>query len=86
TSLLVSTTPTMTTFVTQREANIETIEAMESSPDFYEVAKTAYVQNRQAAINDTGTAATAEKNTAGMTVTPAGLENKQLNYDHELSR
>ncbi len=86
TSLLVSTTPTMATFVTQREANIEAFEAMESSPDFYEVAKTAYVQNRQAAIHDRDPSADANVEAAGLSVKPAGFNGKTHENVHELSR
>ena len=84
-SLLASTTPTMATFVTEREANIETIAAMEASPDFYEVAKTAYVQNRQAAINNTD-ATDGEIASAGLEIKPAGFKAQRDLRDDELSR
>ncbi len=85
-SLLVSSTPTMTTFVTQREANIESFEAFESSPDFYETAKTAYVQNRQAAINDSDPSEAPASGVAGLTVKPAGFAAKTFKFDNELGR
>lgn len=85
TTALVSSTPTMATFVTQREANIETMAAMESSPDFYEVAKTAYVQNRQAAISNTD-ATDGETASAGLTIKPTGSDALRTYSDHELSR
>ena len=85
TTTLVSSTPTMATFVTQREANIETVAAMESSPDFYEVAKTAYVQNRQAAINNTD-ATDGETASAGLKIKPTGFDAQRAYPDHELSR
>ena len=75
--------------MTQREANIESIDALQaSSPDFYEVAKSAYVQNRQSNINDNGT----DVNSAGQSavaplkIKPAGFRLDEATKDNELSR
>ncbi len=90
TNAVVSSSPTMANLVTQREANIESIDALQaSSPDFYEVAKSAYVQNRQSNIND----AAEGKSGAAETTASAGLKVKQNAFtldeatkDNELSR
>ena len=83
---LISASPTMATIVTEREANIESVEGLrESSLDFYEGVKSTYVQNRQSAIND-GQTDTADPDVAGFKVNPSGAEPKRRSLAQDDSR
>ncbi len=91
TSLLVSSSPTMATLVTQRDANLEAIDNLEeNSPDFYASAKSAYAQNRQAAIKDGNESAEPEAKQqtkqAGFKIRKVSFRLDEATKDNELSR
>ena len=86
TSILISSTPTAATLVTEREANIESVEGLrESSLDFYEGIKSTYVQNRHSAIND-GQTGTADPEEAGLKINPSGARAERRSLAQDISR
>ena len=84
-SAVSSTAPTVANLVIERELNIESVDAMQASPDFYQVAKSAYVQNRQAAINDTEVSDHQIIN-AGVTIKPVSFRLDEATKENELGR
>ncbi|MCP5084324.1 MAG: VacJ family lipoprotein [Alphaproteobacteria bacterium] len=86
TSILISSTPTAATLVTEREANIESVEGLrESSLDFYEGIKSTYAQNRHSAINDGDTGA-ADPEEAGFKINPSGAPTERKSLALDISR
>ncbi len=88
TNILISSSPTAATLISEREANIESVEGLrESSLDFYEGVKSTYAQNRHSAINDGETgAASPEEAEAGLKINPSGASIHRRYLAHDLSR
>lgn len=86
TNILISSSPTAATLITEREANIESVEGLrESSLDFYEGIKSTYVQNRHSAINDGQTGA-ASPDEAGFKINPSGDSTERRSLAQDISR
>lgn len=86
TNILIASSPTAATLVTEREANIESVEGLrESSLDFYEGVKSTYAQNRHSAIND-GQSGAASPDEVGLSINPSGAPAKRRSPAQDISR